>query len=132
MREFFMERTESRSFWLDILKGTLFSLCISLGLILILAVFLSFASLSDTAITITDQFIKIISVFLGVFIVLRKNAQHGLYKGIIIGVLFTIIAFLVFSLLDLSFSIGISLLLDLLFSVAVGAICGVICANLKK
>lgn len=127
-----MERTESRSFWLDILKGTLFSLCISLGLILILAVFLSFASLSDTAITITDQFIKIISVFLGVFIVLRKNAQHGLYKGIIIGVLFTIIAFLVFSLLDLSFSIGISLLLDLLFSVAVGAICGVICANLKK
>ena len=56
----------------------------------------------------------------------------GLVSGLLIGILFTMIAFIVFSVLDGRFVFDRTLLNDMLFGGIMGAICGIICVNIKK
>ena len=79
-----------------------------------------------------NQVIKGVSVFLGVFLGLKKSKELGLVCGLLIGFIYTIAAFLVFSILSGSFNFDITLLTDIVFGAIIGAICGIICVNIKK
>ncbi len=115
-----------------IIKGVLVALAISLVAILLFAFLLRWTNISDSIIAPVNQVIKGVSIFLGVFFGLKKVKQNGIINGLIIGFLYTIVAFLVFSLLDGAFCFDKSLLNDILFGTIIGAICGIICVNLKK
>ena len=115
-----------------IIKGVLVALAISLVAILLFAFLLRWTNISDSIIAPVNQVIKGVSTFLGVFFGLKKVKQNGIINGLIIGFLYTIVAFLVFSLLDGAFCFDKSLLNDILFGTIIGAICGIICVNLKK
>ncbi len=115
-----------------IIKGVLVALAISLVAILLFAFLLRWTNISDSLIAPVNQVIKGVSIFLGVFFGLKKVKQNGIINGLIIGFLYTIVAFLVFSLLDGAFCFDKSLLNDILFGTIIGAICGIICVNLKK
>ena len=115
-----------------IIKGVLVALAISLVAILLFAFLLRWTNISDSLIAPVNQVIKGVSIFLGVFFGLKKVKQNGIINGLIIGFLYTIVAFLVFSLLDGAFCFDKSLLNDMLFGTIIGAICGIICVNLKK
>lgn len=117
---------------LSILKGVLVGLCVSLVGILLFAFILRFTSISDTIIAPVNQVIKGVSIFLGVFVGLKKHKEMGLLSGLLIGLLFTIFAFLVFSILDGHFTFDRTFLNDIVFGCVIGAICGIICVNLKK
>lgn len=120
------------SAWLAIAKGVGVGLCVSLVGILLFAFVLRFSSISDKVIAPVNEVIKGVSIFFGVFIGLKKHKKMGLLNGILIGFLFTVVAFLVFSLLDGTFSFDRTLLNDIVFGSIIGAICGIICVNLKK
>ncbi len=115
-----------------IIKGGLFALIISIFAILLFAIILKFVNMSDLTVKIINQIIKVLSIFLGCFIALRKNGKLGLYKGIIIGLIYTVISFLVFSMLDGNFSFSSSIVYDLLFSGVIGGICGLLAVNSKS
>lgn len=115
-----------------IAKGTLIALCVSLVLVLIFAFILKFTNISDSVINPINQVIKGISIFLGVFIGLKKCKELGLVSGLLIGFIYTLLAFLVFSLLSGSFVFDITLLTDSVFGAVIGAICGIISVNIKK
>ena len=115
-----------------IAKGTLLALCTSLVLVLVFAFLLKFTNISDNAIAPVNQVIKGVSIFLGVFIGLRKCKELGLVSGLLIGFIYTLVAFLVFSILSGSFTFDLSLLTDAVFGAVIGAICGIICVNIKK
>lgn len=115
-----------------LIKGTLIALCISLVLVLVFAFLLKFTNIPDSAIFPVNQVIKGVSVFLGVFLSLRKSKELGLVSGLLIGFIYTIMAFLVFSALSGTFSFDITLLTDVVFGAVIGAICGIICVNIKK
>ena len=115
-----------------IIKGVLVALAISLVAILLFAFLLRWTNISDSIIAPVNQVIKGVSIFLGVFFGLKKVKRNGIINGLIIGFLYTIVAFLVFSLLDGAFCFDKSLLNDILFGTIIGAICGIICVNLKK
>lgn len=115
-----------------LIKGTLSALCISLVLILIFAFLLKFTSIPDSAITPINQVIKGVSIFLGVFWGLKKTKEFGLVSGLLIGLTYTLLAFVVFSLLAGSFTISLTLLTDMIFGGVIGGICGIICVNIKK
>ncbi len=117
---------------ISILKGSLTAVCVSLIGILIFAFLLKFTNISDSIISPVNQVIKGVSVFLGVFLGLKKQKELGLVSGLLIGLIYTIAAFLVFSLLNGAFSFDRTLLNDILFGAVTGAICGVIAVNLKK
>ena len=118
--------------FLMILKGALISLSISLLCVLIFAFVLRFIALPDALISPINQVIKGVSVLLGTIIALKKARQMGLISGLLIGLLYTIIAFVTFSILDGNFSFSLSLLNDILFGGIIGGICGIIAVNLKK
>ena len=116
----------------SIAKGTLIALCVSLILVLIFAFLLKFTNIPDTIISPVNQIIKGVSIFLGVFIGLKKSKELGLVNGLLIGFIYTFLAFLVFSILAGSFSFDVTLLTDIVFGAIIGAICGIICVNIKK
>ena len=115
-----------------IAKGTMIALCVSLVLVLVFAFLLKFTNISDSAIAPVNQVIKGVSIFLGVFIGLKKCKELGLVSGLLIGFIYTLLAFLVFSILRGGFTFDITLLTDWVFGAVIGAICGIISVNIKK
>ncbi len=115
----------------NIIKGALISVSVSLVLILIFALLIKFLNIPDIAITPVNQAIKIISIFVGTFIVLKTCQHKGLVTGACIGIIYTILAFLIFSLLGGTFNLNLSLLIDSIFALVIGAICGVFAVNKK-
>ena len=126
------ENPNKKTLLMSIVKGCLTALCVSLVGILIFAFILKFTNISDSVINPVNQVIKGASIFLGVFIGLKKEKEMGLVSGLLIGILFTMIAFIVFSVLDGRFVFDRTLLNDMLFGGIMGAICGIICVNIKK
>lgn len=114
-----------------VLLASVVSVLVSLGLILIFALVIKWFSLSDAVIAPVNIVIKILSIALGVMI-LTKDGSRGIIKGIILGVIYIIVCYCIFSLLLGAFTFSVSNLWDLLFGAGVGAICGVIFVNMKK
>ncbi len=113
-------------------RGALVAVSISLVAILIFALLIRLLGISDGAIMPINQIIKILSIFFGVWFALRNDRTKGAMRGAIIGLVYTILAYLVFSILSGSFAFDISTFNDILFGTAIGAICGVIIVNVKK
>lgn len=131
-REVEVQETEKPKLWLRILKGSLVSLALSLVLILIFAFFIKYVAVPEGAIKPVNQIIKGISLLVGTFVALKKSNQMGLISGLLIGLSYTILAFVVFSILDGNFEFSKTLVNDLLFGGIIGGICGVIAVNFKK
>lgn len=122
----------SPKLWFVLLKGTLISLAVSLVGILIFAFFIKYVAVPTSAIRPVNQVIKGISLFVGTFIALKKTDKMGLVTGLLIGLFYTVLAFVVFSILDGHFEFSKTLINDLLFGGIIGAICGIIAVNLRK
>lgn len=114
---------------LDILKAVLFATLISLGLVLVFAIIIKYAALPTGVITPVNIGIKVVSVLLGTLIGF-KNAQNGLLKGAICGIVYMLFTFFIFAALsgfkDVKFS-----WIDLVTLPIAGAISGVIAVNIK-
>ena len=126
------ERGAAKSVVLSILKGSVYALCISLVCVLVFAFCLKFTPLSESLITPINQVIKGVSIFLGVLLGLKKQKERGLASGLLIGLVYTIVAFFAFSALNHSFVFDRTLVNDIIFGTIIGGICGIICVNLKK
>ena len=116
----------------NIIIGTLCALSFSLILILIFAFLLKFTNIPDSAINPVNQIIKGVSVFGGVFVGLKKSRELGLVSGVLIGFIYTILAFVVFSILSGSLVFDLTFATDMIFGAVIGGICGIICVNIKK
>lgn len=118
---------------LKLIKGALYALCVSLGLILIFAFLLRFIAIDEEAISPIVQVIKGISIITGVLIALKSVGEMGFLNGILIGLSYTIIAFICFSMLDgFNFEFSKVLLNDVIFGSIIGGISGIIAVNMKK
>lgn len=127
-----VNNNEKNNILLNGLKGSMLSVCISLVLILIFAFIIKLTSMSDALIKPINQVIKIVSILIGTMFIVKKVKQKGLLLGAMVGLLYSILAFVVFSILNGGFSFDWTLLIDILFGTISGAICGVICVNSKK
>ena len=124
-------KVKENSFLLNFLKGTFVALIVSLIGILIFAFVLKMLNVSDGLIAPVNQIIKILSIFIGVTVALKKNKQKGLLTGLLVGLIYTLLAFLVFSILNGTFNLDKSLFNDVLFGSISGAICGIISITIK-
>lgn len=127
-----MKKINCNKTMLDIIKGALCAIAISLVCILIFALFIKLLNISDKLIAPFNQVIKFASIFFGVKVSLKCNKEKGFLKGLIIGFVYTLLAFIIFSILSKSFCFDKSLFNDLLFGTIAGIICGVILVNFKK
>ena len=99
----------------NVTKGSVIALCVSLLLVLVFAFLLKFTNIPDGAIASVNQVIKGLSVFIGVFVGMKKTKELGLICGMLIGVVYTLVAFFVFSLLSGCMVFDLSVLTDMLF-----------------
>ena len=113
-------------------KGSLIATMVSLVCILFFAFVIKLFGITDNFLKPINQIIKAISILLGVCFGLKTNKHNGLVTGVLIGLVYTIFAFVVFSALNGSFSFDKTILNDVLFGGITGAICGVICVNIGK
>ena len=125
-----MDKTFSKTFFGEILRAVVISVISVLTGILIFSVVVKTALLNGEIIKTVNQFIKTISIFLGCFFAIKKD--KGLIKGIIVGVVFTIVVYTLFAIMGSGFSLGGAFFIDLAFCIAIGLISGVIAVNLRK
>jgi putative membrane protein (TIGR04086 family) len=122
---------DGKSIMTGIIRGSLFAVATSLVAILIFAFIIKLTSISDNLIDPVNQAIKGISILMGCFYAFKDVSSNGLIKGILIGIMYTILSFVIFSILNGEFSLSKVLFNDLLFSTVIGAICGIIAVNFK-
>ncbi len=125
-----MSKDIENGFFRSIIKGVFTTVIITLISVLILGVVIKFATLNGGVIKAVNQFIKMVSIFLGCFACIRGSA--GLLKGGLTGILSTVAVYAVFSLLCGTTIFDIAFVLDLVFGLIVGAISGIISVNTKK
>lgn len=118
-----------KPFFFSVVKAIFLTVIISLIGVLIFAFVVKFADVSDIAIKIVNQFIKVVAVFCGCYFSLSGN--KGLIKGVVAGLISCALLYLIFSLLSGTELLNLKTLIDLLFVSAVGGISGVIAVNLR-
>lgn len=123
---------DKKSGVLGVLKGVLVAVCVSIVGVLAFAIVYKFVQIGDTTIKIVNQVIKVLSVVLGVNVALKSDRKKGAVKGILVGVIYSIVSYTVFGLLSSTFTFSLSVLFDALFAGIVGLIAGISLVNLKK
>ena len=116
-------------FSFNLVKAVLISLIFSCISILLFALVLYLFSIPNEAVTPINCLIKVLATFIGCFFSIKGD--KGIIKGLIYGAIITVIAFLFFSLLSGSFTLGISFLWELLLGLTIGAVAGVVAVNKK-
>ena len=116
---------------LELVKALVVSIIITLALVLISAFIVKAFSVKTSYISIINQVIKGVSVLVSSLICLRLPS-NGYIRGIILGVAYILLSYLVFSLFNGSFSGGISILNDLTLGAVSGLLSGIIAVNLRK
>ena len=121
------------SIWWPILRGSCIAVSISLMLILLFALVIKFLNINENWILPVNQLIKIISIFLGVYSIFNSiNNSRGFVKGAALGMMYTILAYGVFSMLAGKLAFTLTSLTDMLFGGVIGGICGIIVVNIRK
>ena len=103
-------------------RGTLFALVLTLTAVLIVAAIVKFAGLSDTVIKPIVQVIKALSIFTGVYSVLKSVEKRAWLHGGILGLVYTVLAFFILSIIDSNFSITGGFFIETAFSLVVGVV----------
>ena len=119
----------AKSFFSETLKGVILASIITLVSILFFALIVKLADLGGGTIKAVNQFIKIVSLFLGCFFNLRGG--KGLLKGVSVGIFYTLFIYVVFSFLGGN-AFGTGFFIDLAFGLTVGAVSGVAAVNLRR
>ncbi len=117
--------------WFGIIKGTVYAITFSLLLIVFFALAIKLFDIADDFIIPINQVIKIISLFFGCYIGL-KGCDKGLIKGMFIGGFYSILSYIIFSLLCGMFNFGFTSITDFIFSVLIGGLCGMLAINFKR
>ena len=116
----------------NILKASLVGVVVSILLVLLFAFVLKFVDLNSSTIAVVDQIIKILSVFVAVVLLGKQISEGLLPKAICVGATYSIITFIVFSILNGGVNLGVGILTDIAFSALVGGVSAILINIVKK
>ena len=109
----------------ETVKALIIAVILSLVSVLLAALVIKLFNLGNGAIPIINQVIKGVSILLGCLIAI-KSKHNSWLKGIVIGILYIALSFVIFSLLD-----GLGILNDVALGSITGMVSGIL-AGLKK
>jgi len=113
-----MKKTNSKI--RQVLRGTLYGIVATLVMVLGFALVVRMTGLGSTTINVISQIIKVLSIFIAVRVALREMGKRGWVIGGVVGVIYTILIFFIFSIISSEFSITTGILFELLFATAIG------------
>ena len=113
----------------SMLTAAALALAVSFLSVVLFAVILRSASLSERLVYPVTQTVKGVSLAVGVLVFVR--GEKGWLKGGGVGLLFSALSYLAFSSLGGDFSLSWLIFAELAISLAVGALAGILAVNLK-
>ena len=112
--------------FLSILKSCLIGIVVTLIGIVFFAIVLKFADLNSTVITAVNNIIKALTIFFMVFFLKKSGNGKLIVKALVAGLIYAVLSFLIFSIMNGGFMFNLSILYDLLFALIVSVIAAVI------
>lgn len=114
----------------DIVKSLMLAILINLALIVIFAIVVKFTDIPDVVIIPINIIIKCVSIVAGVMFSI-KNAERGALKGAIVGILFELVTYIMFGIINSDFSLNLTILIDTIVLFVMGTIAGIVTVNIK-
>ena len=100
----------------SILKSCLLGLVVTLIGTVILAVVLKFADIPTKLISYINDIIKALSIFFVVMMLKKSTDQKLLLRAVIAGVVYGVLSFVIFSILNGGFQFNVGILFDIVFA----------------
>ena len=122
---FFMKKT------MHILKGLGYSYMLTLMILLIYNLMLTYTSISSNSIAIVTSFITTISAAFGGFYACKHIKENGLVYGFIVGICYIVLLIILFYLAKENYIFDITILYKAILVSVAGGIGGVIGVNFK-
>ena len=113
-----------------IFKGVGIAVICNLIAVLTFGLIVQFASLDSSIVKAVNQFIKVLSLFIGCMSSLK--GKLGFLKGLLVGVLTNFFIYAIFSTLSQTKLFTSSFFIDAIFLAIIGLISGIIAVNAKK
>ncbi len=107
-------------------RAIFLGIIVSLIGLLAFALVMKFVILSDNFISAVNQGIKAVSLFVAIKYVSKFYTDKLIVRSLVIGLLYAIFAYLIFSILNGSFAFNMGTLTDILFAIITAFICGII------
>lgn len=114
-----------------LVRGLMAAIAVTLIGMLILASLVVWADLSDSALEMLNQGLKLLAVAAGVYAAVRRGGERGLAKGACVGLLYIALGYGACALLGEMLVTPGMLALEMAMGLAAGALCGALCANLR-
>ena len=118
--------------FLPAVKGILISAVLTVLCMLLLALALKYGLISEDAVPIINQVLKVLGIALAAFLSVRTACDHPWFRGMMAGFLYILLGIVVFSAAVGGYSFSGSNFLDLGMGAAVGALTAVIFGKKKK
>lgn len=115
----------------EYVKGLIVAIIFTLLFVLLFAILIKFCNINSKYIVVINQVIKSLSIVVSMLICFTKRT-NGWLRGFLFGILYIILAFVVFSAFNSSFSLDIKILNDCVLGGITGLIAGIIVVNVKK
>ncbi len=121
-----------QSVWTRLLRGLLTAVGVTLACILIFALLMQWLKPADTVIRVVNQLVKLLSIFIGTWVMLGRGGERGLLYGALLGLVYMALGVGLYAILSgqqLPFSAYLS---DIAMGVAGGGIAGAIVGGMRK
>lgn len=112
-----------------VLKAVAFALAVSVLAVVVFACVLRVKPLSDRAVYFVNQVVKNLAVIVATLLFIR--GEKGWLKGGAVGLLFTLLSYLTFSIVAHTFSLSALAVAELFVGLIAGAGAGAIAVNLR-
>ena len=126
------EEKNSKKNVIAITKGSVISIGISIILIFIMSVILTFSNVSETIIPALVIVISAISILVGSVTATFTMRRNGLVNGAIIGIVYISFIYILSSIMIADFNLNIKSLVMLVVSIITGMVGGIMGVNIRK
>lgn len=114
-----------------IIKGSVFSIVITLIGLLVYSIILSYTSISEITMPATIIIITAISILIGSTISTANIKKNGIVNGVLVGLIYIAIIYLISSIVTGNFLLNTNSIIMVIASVLTGAMGGIIGVNRK-
>lgn len=114
-----------------VIKGSTFSIIITLIGLLVYSIILSYTSVSESTIPTIVIIITAISILIGSTISTSNIKKNGIINGMFVGLIYIAIIYLLSSIVTGNFLLNITSIIMIITSVLTGALGGIIGVNKK-
>lgn len=127
-----VEKFDNKNSFMNIFKGIVLSFILTLVLLFIYSIILTYTSISENTIAPVIIVITIVSILIGSSISTTKIKKNGILNGGIIGLIYISFIYLISSIVQTGFGLNIYSIIMIAFSVLAGMIGGIVGVNIKS